>query len=331
LDSIYGGGSRRLHLLPPFVHVPSRIPFAASSRAHFRFLTLHRLSFESLSRMRFSLVAAASLPLLASAADILVQVGAGGKLAFSPPNVTANEGDTISFQFQGKNHSVTQSTFANPCAIQTTPAQGIDSGFQLVAPDATQLPQWSFTVSNASAPLWFFCAQTNPANHCKAGMVFSVNAKPDGEKSFAAYQALAMNGAAAPPAPTPTGTDGAAPGTDGAASGSGTDGAASAIASGASAIASGAGGAIDQATSAIGGAVGGAVDGATSVAGGAINAATSVAGDAINGLTAAAGQITGIFGGADPQPSGNSTGAGFAVSASPVHFLAAFGLAAILL
>jgi len=275
--------------------------------------------------MRFSLVAAASLPLLASAADILVQVGAGGKLAFSPPNVTANEGDTISFQFQGKNHSVTQSTFANPCAIQTTPAQGIDSGFQLVAPDATQLPQWSFTVSNASAPLWFFCAQTNPANHCKAGMVFSVNAKPDGEKSFAAYQALAMNGAAAPPAPpTPTGTDGAA-------SGSGTDGAASAIASGASAIASGAGGAVDQATSAIGGAVGGAVDGATSVAGGAINAATSVAGDAINGLTAAAGQVTNIFGGANPQASGNSTGAGFAVSASPVHFLAAFGLAAILL
>jgi hypothetical protein len=266
--------------------------------------------------MRFSLVAAASLPLLASAADILVQVGAAGKLAFSPPNVTANEGDTISFQFQGKNHSVTQSTFANPCAIQTTPAQGIDSGFQLVAPDATQLPQWSFTVSNASAPLWFFCAQTNPANHCKAGMVFSVNAKPDGEKSFAAYQALAMNGAAAPPAPpTPTGTDGAA----------------SAIASGASAIASGAGGAIDQATSAIAGAVGGAVDGATSVAGGAINAATSAAGDAINGLTSGVGQITGIFGGADPQPSDNSTGAGFTVSASPVHFLAAFGLAAILL
>lgn len=263
--------------------------------------------------MRFSLVAAASLPLLASAADILVQVGAGGKLAFSPTNVTANEGDTISFQFQGKNHSVTQSTFANPCAIQTTPAQGIDSGFQFVAPDATQLPQWSFTVSNASAPLWFFCAQTNPANHCKAGMVFSVNAKPDGEKSFAAYQALAMNGAAAPPTPTAT------------------DAGASAIASGASAIASGAGGAIDQATSAIAGAVGGAVDGATSVAGGAVNAATSVAGDAINGLTAAAGQITGIFGGSNPQPSGNSTGAGFAVSASPVHFLAAFGLAAILL
>ncbi|KAJ7157028.1 hypothetical protein C8R43DRAFT_836006, partial [Mycena crocata] len=118
-------------------------------------------------------------------------------LAFSPSNITANVGDTIAFQFQGKNHSVTQSTFANPCAIQTTPAQGIDSGFQAVAADATQLPEWSFTVDNATAPLWFFCAQTAPANHCQAGMVFSVNAKEDSERNFAAYQALAMGGNAA--------------------------------------------------------------------------------------------------------------------------------------
>lgn len=56
--------------------------------------------------------------------------------------------------------SVTQSTFANPCGIQTTPAQGIDSGFQFVAPNATDLPQWSFTIDNDTTPLWFFCAQT---------------------------------------------------------------------------------------------------------------------------------------------------------------------------
>ncbi|KAJ7087776.1 hypothetical protein C8R44DRAFT_555739, partial [Mycena epipterygia] len=151
--------------------------------------------------MRFSLAIAALAPVLSvSAADILVQVGAGGLLAFSPSNVTANVGDVIAFQFQGKNHSVTQSTFANPCAIQTTPAQGIDSGFQPVAANATELPEWSFTVNNASAPLWFFCAQTNPVSHCNKGMVFSVNANPDSAKSFAAYMALAMtdnSGAAA--------------------------------------------------------------------------------------------------------------------------------------
>jgi len=80
--------------------------------------------------MRFSLAAAALVPVMsASAANILVQVGAGGKLAFSPSNITAQVGDVIAFQFQAKNHSVTQSTFPSPCQIQTTPAQGIDSGF----------------------------------------------------------------------------------------------------------------------------------------------------------------------------------------------------------
>ncbi|KAJ7510132.1 hypothetical protein B0H11DRAFT_1701296, partial [Mycena galericulata] len=118
-------------------------------------------------------------------------------LAFSPTNITAQVGDVVAFQFQGKNHSVTQSTFTDPCSIQTTPAQGISSGFQPVAANATELPEWSFTVNNASTPLWFFCAQTNPKSHCEAGMVFSVNANPDSAKSFAVYQAAAMAGNAA--------------------------------------------------------------------------------------------------------------------------------------
>jgi len=248
--------------------------------------------------MRFSLVAAAALPVFVSAADILVQVGAGGQLAFSPTNVTAAVGDTISFQFQGKNHSVTQSTFANPCEIQTTPAQGIDSGFQLVPANATQLPQWSFTVNNASAPLWFFCAQTIPGNHCQAGMVFSVNANPDSPKSFAAYQALSKGGDAAAAASSVAGD------------------VASAVASGADAATAAAGSVIGDATSAIAGAAGAAAT------------------DAANALTQAAGALTGVFGGASPTGGANSTGAGnagFQLSSSPVHFLAAFGLAAGLL
>lgn len=59
-----------------------------------------------------------------------------------------------------KNHSVTQSSFANPCVTLTTPTAGIDSGFLPVnVTTATSFPQWSFTVQNASAPLWFYCAQ----------------------------------------------------------------------------------------------------------------------------------------------------------------------------
>ncbi|EIN07206.1 hypothetical protein PUNSTDRAFT_53578 [Punctularia strigosozonata HHB-11173 SS5] len=143
---------------------------------------------------------------------ITVLVGQNGTLTYSPSNVTANVGDTIAFQFVSKNHTVTQSTFAAPCEKMTTPAAGIDSGFMFVAANATQFPQWSFTVTNASAPLWFYCRQKSPVNHCESGMVFSVNANPDSAKSFDAFQQAAKasaNGTAA--ANGTTSASGAAP------------------------------------------------------------------------------------------------------------------------
>jgi hypothetical protein len=140
--------------------------------------------------MLFSFVATTILSaVIVNAADILVKVGANNGLIFDPSNITAQAGDTISFQFQGKNHSVTQSTFGNPCEFMTTPSTGVDSGFMPVPANATSLPQWSITVNNASTPLWFFCAQTNPVSHCQKGMVFSVNAPAT--KTFAMFQAAA--------------------------------------------------------------------------------------------------------------------------------------------
>lgn len=61
-----------------------------------------------------------------------------------------------------KNHTVTQSTFADPCTIETLAngSTGVDSGFMPVAANATSFPTFSFTIQNASAPLWFFCRQT---------------------------------------------------------------------------------------------------------------------------------------------------------------------------
>jgi len=132
--------------------------------------------------------------LVASAADIKVLVGDAGSLAFSPPSVAANVGDNLIFEFRAKNHSVTQSSFAAPCTWLTTPAPGINSGFQAVS-DPNQLPQWNVTV-NVTTPLWFYCAQLNPADHCKAGMVFAVN--PTADKSFDAFQLAANNSEAMP-------------------------------------------------------------------------------------------------------------------------------------
>ncbi|KAL0960724.1 hypothetical protein HGRIS_005749 [Hohenbuehelia grisea] len=139
----------------------------------------------------FTALAIAASAACALAAEFTVLVGKDGGLTYEPTSVTAKVGDVIAFRFLSKNHTVTQSTFANPCEKMTTPAQGIDSGFMPVAPGATLFPQWSFTINNASAPLWFYCAQ---APHCQRGMVFAIN--PNAEKTFDAFKANAAAGAA---------------------------------------------------------------------------------------------------------------------------------------
>jgi len=146
-----------------------------------------------LPTMQFSLALAALLPALAVyAVDIPVQVGLNGSLTFTPSSVTANVQDNIIFTFLAKNHSVTQSTFASPCVAMPG---GIDSGFQLVPPNATQFPQWNITITNTSVPQWMFCAQTVPIVHCSQGMVFAIN--PTASKTFDAFQAAAQGNSTA--------------------------------------------------------------------------------------------------------------------------------------
>jgi plastocyanin len=134
--------------------------------------------------MRLSIVAAAlASVVVVSAANISVLVGSNGTLTYQPSSVNASVGDTIAFTFTGGNHTVTQSSFATPC---TALSGGITSGFVPANSSNTTLAQWSFTMTNASAPLWFYCQQTG---HCQKGMVFAVN--PTAAKSFAAFQAAA--------------------------------------------------------------------------------------------------------------------------------------------
>ncbi|KAG7092603.1 hypothetical protein E1B28_008946 [Marasmius oreades] len=156
---------------------------------------LHNPSFVSLRyivEMRFSTLAVALLPAAALAAVQTVTVGDQNKLEFSPPSVNAALGDTIQFQFKSKNHSVTQSTFDSPCVFK---AAGVDSGFQATPPGATPSASWSFMLNTTDA-LWFFCAQTAPANHCANGMVFAINPPPD--KTFDMFKANAMSQGSAP-------------------------------------------------------------------------------------------------------------------------------------
>jgi len=132
----------------------------------------------------------------ANSALIKVQVGKNstGQLdtVFNPNQVTAQVGDMIQFEFMAKNHTATQSSFANPCTRQLNTAlnlAGADSGFMPVPANATTVPTWTIQVNDASSPQWFFC---NQANHCNLGMVFAINAPATGNKTFTAFQASAM-------------------------------------------------------------------------------------------------------------------------------------------
>jgi len=138
--------------------------------------------------MHFTLasVVLATLASTVSAANTQVKVGSSG-LAFDPPSVNATTGDTITFVFYPKNHTVTQSTFAAPCQPMSG---GTDSGFQPTTANASNVPSYSVTVNNTT-PLWFYCRQ---AGHCTQGMVFAIN--PTANKTFEAFQAAAKGSSA---------------------------------------------------------------------------------------------------------------------------------------
>ncbi|EJC98344.1 uncharacterized protein FOMMEDRAFT_37181, partial [Fomitiporia mediterranea MF3/22] len=125
-----------------------------------------------------------------------VIVGGDAGFVYSPSNITANVGDKVFFEFRQKNHTATQSTFDDPCRkiSDTTypPINGFDSNFNPVDANATYFPNFTITVNDTS-PIWVYCRQ-QAANfsHCGVGMVFSANANPFSDKSFAAFQQLAV-------------------------------------------------------------------------------------------------------------------------------------------
>jgi len=137
-----------------------------------------------------------------------VIVGGASGLVFDPPHISALPRDTVVFEFRQKNHTVTQSSFADPCRkLSTNGVVGFDSGFMPVTEDATEFPEWSMVV-NDTAPIWAYCRQPNPQSHCGSGMVFSINSDEQGERNFAAFQgvAQAINGTAAAANANPTET-----------------------------------------------------------------------------------------------------------------------------
>lgn len=121
----------------------------------------------------------------------MVTVGGTAGLVYTPSSINAAVGDIVQFNFESKNHTVTQSSFAAPC-VKTT--GGFDSGFMPnINNSVSPAPMLQFQVT-VSTPIWMYCAQTG---HCGQGMVFSIN--PTAAKSQAAFEsaAKAQNGTAA--------------------------------------------------------------------------------------------------------------------------------------
>jgi plastocyanin len=137
-----------------------------------------------------------SSALLAAAQDAVVQVGGtattpnGAYFQFIPPTITATKGSVITFKFTGipGNHTITQSSFAEPC---TSISGGFDSGYVFVpGASVTDVPQWNLTITDDTTPIWFFCKQLLPTPHCPAGMVGAIN-PPTSGNTFESFQTAA--------------------------------------------------------------------------------------------------------------------------------------------
>jgi hypothetical protein len=82
----------------------------------------------------------------------------------------------VQFQFAAANHTVTQSTFDEPCqpiALNQPTTEGFFSGFMAVAAGATEVPTYTIQINNTT-PIWVYCSQ---AQHCQKGMTLVINEK----------------------------------------------------------------------------------------------------------------------------------------------------------
>jgi plastocyanin len=133
--------------------------------------------------MQFSVLALAALTAVASAQDmngtptVAVTVGMNKTLTFSPNNLKVAAGTAVQFQFVAGNHTVSQSTFDQPCqpVSMFSNVTGVNSGFMPVSASMAsgQGPVFTMMVMDTK-PMWLYCAQ---GNHCESGMVMVINEK----------------------------------------------------------------------------------------------------------------------------------------------------------
>ncbi|KAG9246717.1 extracellular serine-rich protein [Calycina marina] len=145
--------------------------------------------------MQFTTIALSALSVASALADITVHVvrvgSVNGSLAYYPNNLVAAMGDMVQFQFAPANHTVTQSTFDQPCQPISafSNVTGIHSGFMPVSANDSMTPTYTILV-NSTTPMWLYCAQ---GMHCQKGMtmVINENTSANATRSLANFQTLA--------------------------------------------------------------------------------------------------------------------------------------------
>ncbi|KAL2265800.1 hypothetical protein VTJ83DRAFT_6900 [Remersonia thermophila] len=146
--------------------------------------------------MQFTTLALAAFASLASAQKTwVVSVAKNGSLSFQPDRLNPQPGEFVQFQFHAGNHTVTQSTFDQPCqpiSLHNPNVAGFHSGFLPVAASAEQgmIPTYTIQI-NSTNPLWLYCAQ---GQHCQRGMVMVINEPTaNASRTLENHKALAAN------------------------------------------------------------------------------------------------------------------------------------------
>ena len=149
----------------------------------------------------------------AAPGELIVQIvsvsDANGSLKYYPDNIQAAPGSVVQFQFHPKNHTITESSFAEPCKpmaanLTSDTRPGLKSGFVPVTGTETTTPVYNVLI-NDTKPIWLYCGQ---GPHCQKGMSMVINQNmSSSDKTIEAYKAAAAQlpvpeaPAAAPGAP----------------------------------------------------------------------------------------------------------------------------------
>ncbi|EXJ66270.1 uncharacterized protein A1O5_10422 [Cladophialophora psammophila CBS 110553] len=135
-------------------------------------------------------------PMQTQPGQLIVQVvsvsDANGSLKYFPNKITAPVGSVVQFQFHPKNHTVTESSFAEPCKpiaanLTSSIRPGQKSGFVPLTGSEPFTPVYNLLV-NDTKPIWIYCGQTN---HCQKGMAMVINQNDSSPNTIDAYIANA--------------------------------------------------------------------------------------------------------------------------------------------